>query len=423
MSTMTRARRRTTSIVAAACAFVGLAVSGCTEQRDLDRSENKVDFRIAPVNGIKNSFLVGLRTETPAEKVPEVTRSLTRKYGGEVQHIYTSAVRGYAVVIDEQRARKIAHDPRVRDVGQDVSGSTATQTNPPTHLDRIDQASRPLVRRYNGDLDLAGRRPDLYIIDGGLNTAHTAFASRALIGEDFTQPERKHNGQLVGRGEDCNGHGTHVAALASSTKYGVARGANIVAVKISNCAGKASASETIAAVDWVHRHARPSRSVVNMSLAFTVVNSPAESSVGMLQSAIQNSINAGIPYVVAAGNDGASACNRIPARIIGAITVAAVDSNDARASFSNFGACVDIFAPGRDVVSASNTTSTGAVTMSGTSQASPQVAGAVAIFQAVTTGQQSPTVLSNMITSRATQGIMTNSGSNSPNRLLRVTTS
>ncbi|MFC8015797.1 S8 family peptidase [Streptomyces cinereoruber] len=391
-----------------------------SEKSPIATSKHKVDFRIAPKNGIKDSFLVGLPASVSESQVEGEARKLAAEYAGSVRHIYKKSVRGFAVNISEDNARKMAHDSRVKYVGQDVEGYTATQVNPPAHLDRIDQANRPLNNKYTGDIDLAGKRPDIYVIDGGINASHVAFDNRASIGNDFTPPERRADGSLVPRGVDCRGHGTHVAALASSTVYGVARGANIIAVKASNCQGVASASNTLAAVEWVRSNAVTSRSVVNMSLAFPFFESPQESSVGMLKLGIENSITAGLPYVVAAGNNSGSACSVVPAAITTAITVAAADASDSKPAFSNFGTCVDIFAPGLNITSASNTNNTGTTSLSGTSQASPQVAGAVAVIQALTPGQQSPFILAATLRAEATSGVLSNIGAGSPNRLLRV---
>jgi subtilisin family serine protease len=245
------------------------------------------------------------------------------------------------------------------------------------------------------------------VIDSGIRKTHTQFGGRAN-GASFTA-FNDGNGS-----NDCEGHGTHVAGILGGSTYGVAKSVQLHAVRISNCNGLTSASFIAAGVDWVTAN-RVTPAVANMSL-----NIPPTTS---LDTAVQNSINAGVTYVVAAGNGpnnngvATDACNSSPAGVGDAITVGATTSTDARASFSNFGSCVDIFAPGFDIISAWKTSDTATMPLSGTSQAAPHVAGAAALYL-----QKKPTAtpleVRNTLVNKATQNVVTDPGIGSPNRLL-----
>jgi len=212
-----------------------------------------------------------------------------------------------------------------------------------------------------------------------------------------------------GRGtDDCNGHGTHVAGTVGGSTYGVAKGVTIVPVRVLDCQGSGTNSGVIAGVDWVTAN-RSGPSVANMSLGGGASTA--------LDDAVNRSISAGVTYVVAAGNDNQNACNSSPARVPNAVTVGATTSSDARASFSNYGSCLDVFAPGSSITSAWHTSNTATNTISGTSMASPHVAGVAALYLQGSTGA-SPATVTNAITSTATTGVLTGIGSGSPNRLV-----
>lgn len=286
------------------------------------------------------------------------------------------------------------------DVG--AAASDTVQTNPTWGLDRIDQRALPLNAAYNYLPTGAG--VNVYVIDTGINIAHTQFGGRASDGYDVV------DGALPAA--DCNGHGTHVASTIGGNTYGVAKGVQLIGVRVLNCAGSGTYSGVIAGIDWVTRQKRayPTKAMVaNMSLGGGRTSA--------VDNAVSNSINAGVVYVVAAGNSSANACNYSPAATPNAITVGATTNTDGRASFSNFGACVDIFAPGQTITSAWHTSNTATNTISGTSMAAPHVAGVVALYLQ-TQPTASPATITNQLRARATANVVTNSGAGSPNFLL-----
>jgi subtilisin family serine protease len=298
---------------------------------------------------------------------------------------------------------KLRANPNVAYIEADatVTAST-TQTNATWGIDRIDQRNRPLSTTYNYTSTGAG--VTAYVIDTGIRTTHNQFGGRAVGG--FTAIND-------GRGTtDCNGHGTHVAGTVGGTTYGVAKQVRLVAVRVLSCSGSGTTSGVIAGIDWVTgNHAAGSPAVANMSLGGGASSS--------LDNAVNRSINDGVTYAVAAGNSNVSACNSSPARVPAALTAGSTTSTDARSSFSNYGSCVDLFAPGSSITSAWYTSNTATNTISGTSMASPHVAGAAARYLQGNPSA-SPATVSDAIRTNATTGVVTNPGSGSPNRLLYV---
>jgi subtilisin family serine protease len=271
-----------------------------------------------------------------------------------------------------------------------------TQNNPPWGLDRIDQRNRPLSGTYTYNFTGSGVR--VYVIDTGIRTTHTQFGGRASNVFDA----------LGGTGADCNGHGTHVSGTVGGSTYGVAKSALLRGVRVLDCNGSGSTSGVISGVDWVTaNHISPA--VANMSLGGGVSSA--------LDTAVNNLSNSGVPIAVAAGNSNANACNSSPARAANAITVGSTTSTDARSSFSNFGTCVDLFAPGSGILSAWFSSNTATATLSGTSMASPHVAGVAALYKQANPSASSTTVR-NAIVNSATTNVITNVGTGSPNRLL-----
>jgi aqualysin 1 len=333
----------------------------------------------------------------------EATKSKVRREGGRVQHEYSRVLNGFSAKLDRQALADVRNDPNVAYVEPDrvITLSATTQPNPTWGLDRIDQRALPLSRSYTYD-DLAGSGVTAYIIDTGIRTGHSDFGGRASGGFDAIDAMPP---------DDCNGHGTHVAGTVGGTTYGVAKRVRLVAVRVLNCSGSGTTSGVIAGVDWVTaNHVKPA--VANMSLGGGASTS--------LDSAVAESIQAGVTYAIAAGNSAANACNSSPARVAAAITVGSTTSSDARSSFSNYGTCVDIFAPGSSITSAWHTSNTATNTISGTSMAAPHVAGvaALALGAAPTS---TPAATWGTIDRAATLGVVGNPGSGSPNKLLHST--
>ncbi|MFY1688993.1 S8 family peptidase [Plantactinospora sp. WMMB782] len=358
-------------------------------------------------NAVAGSYIVVFRdTAVARTNVSTTARGLTGRHGGTVGRTYSSALRGFEISASAQAARRIAADPSVAYVEQNKTYRiTGTQPNPPSWgLDRVDQRSLPLNSSYtypNTASDV-----NAYVIDTGIRFSHNDFGGRAVTGFDAIDG---------GAADDCHGHGTHVAGTLGGGSYGVAKAARIHGVRVLNCAGEGTTAQVVAGMDWVTANAvRPA--VANMSLGGS-----ADSAI---DTAVNNSINAGITYVVAAGNGNAlgvrqNACNYSPARVSNAITVGATSSTDAAASFSNFGTCVDILAPGVSITSAWSTSNTATNTISGTSMASPHVAGAAAMVLSANP-TWSPQQVRDYLVTNSTPNAVSNVGTGTPNQLLYV---
>ncbi|MYZ36398.1 MULTISPECIES: S8 family peptidase [unclassified Streptomyces] len=354
-------------------------------------------------DAVQGSYIVTLKETAGLKSASAAGRSVVAEYGGTVEHTYTAALNGYAANLSPEQARKLAADPAVDKVFQDSEvHALATQTNPPSWgLDRIDQAALPLNQQYTYP-DTAGQGTTVYVIDTGVRITHQDFGGRASYGYDAVDGDNT--------AQDGNGHGTHVAANVAGNVYGVAKKARIVGVRVLNNAGSGTTAGVIAGIDWVtQNHSGPS--VANMSLG--------GGANAALDTAVQNSINSGVTYAVAAGNNGLNAQNYSPARVADAITVGATTSTDARASYSNYGTRVDLFAPGSAITSAWNTSDTASSSISGTSMATPHVAGAAAVYLAGHT-TATPAQVATALVNGATSNVVGNPGTGSPNKLLRI---
>ncbi|MEU4624613.1 S8 family peptidase [Actinoplanes sp. NPDC023801] len=324
---------------------------------------------------------------------------LTKSYGGAVKRSFGKALNGYEATLTEAQAKRLAANSKVAYVEQNqVVTLAATQTNATWGLDRIDQRNRPLSTTYT--YPVTASNVTAYIIDTGIRYTHSQFGGRATPGYD-----------AVGSGAvDCNGHGTHVAGTVGGSTHGVAKAVRLVGVRVLNCSGSGTTAGVIAGVNWVTSNAvKPA--VANMSLGGGASTS--------IDTAVRNSIASGVTYAVAAGNSNANACNASPARVPTAITVGSTTNTDARSSFSNYGTCLDIFAPGSSITSAWYNSNTATNTISGTSMASPHVAGAAALVLSRNTGY-TPAQVASALTTNATTGVVTSPGTGSPNRLLFV---
>jgi len=357
-------------------------------------------------NAIAGSYIVVFKDAAAnTHGVDTMTRDKAAKAGAKVEFTYSAALRGFAGAMSERAAKRLAADPDVAYVAQNHSVSiAATQSPVPSWgLDRIDQRDLPLNNSYT--YPNTASNVTAYIIDTGIRTTHQDFGGRAIWGTNTTGD---------GNNTDCNGHGTHVSGTVGGGSYGVAKGVRLVAVKVLNCAGSGSFAGVAAGIDWVTQNHTSGPAVANMSLG-------GQGSDTTTENAVRNSIADGVVYAIASGNSNADACGFTPARVAEAITVNASDINDARASFSNFGTCTDIFAPGVNITSSWNTSDSATNTISGTSMATPHVAGGAALILGANPGLTPAQVWSTM-SSNSTPNKITNPGAGSPNRLLFVNT-
>jgi subtilisin family serine protease len=349
---------------------------------------------------IPGSYIVVFKNSAVKTKTaPVLTNNLADKANAKVDHRYTAALHGFAGKMSETAALRLSANPAVAYVAQNQTlKALDDQANPPSWgLDREDQRDLPLNNSYH--YDTAASNVTAYVIDTGIRVTHQTFGGRAVWGTNTTGD---------GTNTDCNGHGTHVAGTIGGAEYGVAKGVHLVAVKVLNCSGSGTTAGVVAGIDWVTaNHVSPA--VANMSLGGGVDTT--------LDNAVRNSIAHGVTYAIASGNSNVDACNASPARVADAITVDASDSNDARASFSNFGTCTDIFAPGVNITSAWNTSDTATNTISGTSMATPHVTGTAALYLSANPNA-TPDTVQQALTANATLDHIGNAGIGSPNALL-----
>jgi len=345
---------------------------------------------------IKDRYIVKLKdTRTAAT-------AMTGKHGGRVRH-KLDIINGYSAEMTAAQARAVAADPAVASVEQaHRMVALDTQNNPPNWGDdRVDQRDLPLNRAFTYPAN-PGQGAHVYVLDTGINANHVDFSGRISGGADFIDNDYTP--------QDCHGHGTHVAGTAAGTTYGIAKKATIHAVRVLDCQGSGANDDIIAGINWVRNNAvKPA--VVNYSIGCQQRCSDAS-----VDNAVRSLISSGVQFVQAAGNSTDDACYYSPQSLPEAITVGNSNRNDSRSSSSNYGSCLDLFAPGESIVSASHSSSTGSATMTGTSMASPHVAGAAAVYLAKNPSA-SPAAVRDALVTNATPNKLSGIG-NSANRLL-----
>jgi subtilisin family serine protease len=353
------------------------------------------DLRLAPTaTAIQNSWIVVLKDGS----------THAADLGVTPKHTYRSVLEGFSTTMSRAKAAELAADPRVAYVEQNSTVRlNETQANATWGLDRVDQRNLPLSKSYT--YSTSASNVNAYIIDTGIRTSHSEFGGRASVGTDTVG-----GGQ---NGQDCQGHGTHVAGTVGGKTYGVAKGVRLIAVRVLDCSGSGTTAGVIAGVDWVTANAKKP-AVANMSLGGSANTS--------LDNAVKKSIASGVSYAIAAGNGiilglPANACNYSPARVPEAITVGATDSSDRRASFSNYGTCLDLFAPGVNITSAWKDNDTATNTISGTSMATPHTAGVAALYLS-THATATPAQVRDALVNNATSGKVQDPRTGSPNKLL-----
>jgi subtilisin family serine protease len=400
MAVMRSTQRKIAATVVATAAAAALG-AGTALPAHAAPATGKILHADSPT-AVKGSYIVTLKKTAGFKAASTQGKSLVANYGGTVKKTYRSALNGYAAKLSTFEAKRLAADPSVASVEQDqVVHADATQSSAPWGLDRIDQASLPLSGTYTYP-DTAGSGVTAYVIDTGVRITHSQISGRASYGYDAV------DGDTIA--SDGNGHGTHVATTIAGTTYGVAKAAKIVAVRVLDNSGSGTTAGVIAGIDWVtSNHTTPS--VANMSLGGSASTS--------LDTAVANSISSGVTYAIAAGNSSANAANYSPARVSTAITVGATTSADAKASYSNYGSTVDIFAPGSSILAGYNTSDTATATLSGTSMATPHVAGAAAVYLAGHTSA-TPATVAGALVAGATSNVLTGVGTGSPNKLLKI---
>ncbi|MCP4320699.1 MAG: S8 family serine peptidase [Alteromonadales bacterium] len=381
---------------------LALATPGQLVTVDADkRIDNQyiVVFKQAPVSIALQGQALVAQTEVITNEVLNLSNA------GLLQTYSSSVIQGMVVTADEQQLAVILENPSVDFVEEDqivsidpLFSAEAVQTGAIWGLDRIDQHDLPLNGSYN--YNFTGSNVTAYVIDTGVNVSHNEFGGRASHGWDFVDNDNN--------ATDCNGHGTHVAGTVAGNSYGVAKNVNVVGVRVLGCTGSGSNSGVIAGINWVANNATGT-AVANMSLGGGASSATDR--------AVNNAVAKGVTFVVAAGNDSANACNYSPARAENAITVGSTTSSDRRSSFSNYGNCLDIYAPGSSIKSAWHNSNTSTKTISGTSMASPHVAGVAALILQENPNY-TPVQVSTELSNRATKGKISDAKTGSPNKLL-----
>lgn len=386
-------------------AFAALMTLAAAPLTAAASASDSSDRALAPLIGahdagrIAGHYIVVLDDKATDAGLRSATATATAA-GGTIGFTYHAALKGFSASLPPAALNAVRSADGVKYVEADARVHvTATQPSPPSWgLDRVDQRKLPLNASYRY-VNSAGSGVDAYIIDTGMRFTHNDFGGRASSGYDAVDG---------GSADDCNGHGTHTAGTTGGSSYGVAKAVTLIAVRVLDCSGSGSWAGVISGVDWVTaNHSGPS--VANMSLGGGYQQSAND--------AVTASINSGVVYAVSAGNSSGNACSYSPASTPAAITVGATAINDARASYSNYGTCLDIFAPGSSITSDWYTSDTATAVLSGTSMASPHVAGVAALYLSKHPSA-STTRVRDKIVQNATKNKVTNPGTGSPNKLL-----
>ena len=383
--------------------FAGVLVSGLVLSASIaisGASAAPAKFIPAKSKAIADQYIVVLK-DGPSINAGFVASEI----GAKPLFVYDAALNGFAAKLNQGQLKQLQKHPEVAYIEQDAEVSLqtpqegialqATQTSPPWGLDRIDQHNLPLNGSYS--YNSTASNVTVYMVDTGILAGHTQFGGRAAVAYDT----------VGGTGVDCIGHGTHVAGTVGGSTYGVAKGARLRGVRVLDCNGSGTLSSVVAGINWVANNA------VKPAVVTLWPNGPANSTV---DSAATNLVNRGIVVVVGAGDNNADACNYSPARASGVITVAASDRNDVRAPFSNYGPCVELYAPGVNITSAW-IGGTATNTISSTSAAAAHVAGVAAQYLS-TNPSATPSMVSSWIITNATPNVIINNPPNTPNRLL-----
>jgi subtilisin family serine protease len=386
-------------------------LNACNETFDLSNKLDRIKSGRENVSGsqapiflgatgqaIKDSYIIVLKDDV--QSVDNEVAQMSASLGGvKPDRVFKNAIKGFSIKLPEVAVQRLLNNPKVKYIEQDQLVSIgATQSNATWGLDRVDQKDLPLNSSYTYFSN--GSTVDAYIIDTGIRPDHNEFSGRVVSGYDA----------FGGNTADGNGHGTHVAGTVGGTTYGIAKEVRLIAVRVLDNSGSGAWSGVIAGVDWVVAdHAAGKPAVANMSLGGGISTA--------LNDAVRKAVADGVVMVVAAGNSNANAANYSPASTVEAITVGATTSSDARASYSNFGSVLDIFAPGSSITSAWITSNSSINTISGTSMAAPHVAGVAALYLEAKPGS-TPAQVDQGLKAFATVGKVTSAGTGSPNLLL-----
>ncbi|MFE9722255.1 S8 family peptidase [Streptomyces sp. NPDC005794] len=401
MAAVRNTKRRIAAAIATATT-VALAVgAGAALPAQAAQPEGRV-LHAGAAEAVPGSYIVTLKETSGFTASAARGKRLIADHGGTIKRTYTSALNGYAATLSSTEAERLAADPAVASVEQDQKvHSTATQTGAPWGLDRIDQTGLPLSGTYTYP-DTGGSGATVYVLDTGVRITHQEISGRASYGYDFVDNDST--------AQDGAGHGTHVATTVAGTTYGVAKKAKIVAVRVLGNDGSGTTAGVIAGVDWITAN-HVASSVANVSLGGGASTT--------LDNAVRRSIESGVTYSIAAGNSGALASGYSPARVDTALTVGATTRTDARATYSNYGPVVDIFAPGSAITAGWNTSDTATYTGNGTSFAAPHVSGAAAVYLTSHPGA-APAAVASALVNGATPNVLTGVGTGSPNKLLKL---